>query len=63
MDSVLTSCMVVIRISYFLPKIMLRLYCLLVDKECEITKSKNKYILTELNGFRSETEHFLNGKK
>lgn len=42
--------MVIIRMSYFMPKIVLRLYCLLKEEDCEVTKSKNRYILTELNG-------------
>lgn len=49
-DIVVTSIMVIVRSSYFLPKIILRLYCLLVEEDCEITKSKNKYILSEVNG-------------
>lgn len=42
--------MVIVRSSYFFPKIIMRLYCLLVEEDSEITKSKNRYILSEVNG-------------
>ena len=59
--------MIVIRMSYFLPKIVLRLYSLLKEEQSEITKSKNRYILTELNGMvssdqRNSFKEFIQGK-
>jgi hypothetical protein len=66
-DYVITSLMIVIRMSYFLPKIVLRLYSLLKEEQSEITKSKNRYILTELNGMvssdqRNSVKEFIQGK-
>jgi hypothetical protein len=49
-DHLLTSFMIIIRMSYFMPKLVFRLYCLLREENTEITKSKNRHILCEQNG-------------